>query len=153
MPGDIINLRRTNLVHMALSKMQHGLGVKQRAVALGLSRVLLDFDMLLDTIQHYCIEDQEWASLTAYSSTNASSILFLTYEDFVRQPDLTRAELLTLFPSQAHGPLSAVLQLRHMSWVINFAYIAGMPTATTKGHSTNLCLDEVARCDVEVPSV
>lgn len=72
---------------MGLSKMQHGLHVQTREVAPGFERVIIDVDLLLETILLYCIQDQEWASYVSYSSRQADVIL-VVYEDVLSRPEI-----------------------------------------------------------------
>jgi hypothetical protein len=84
---------------MGLSKLQHGLGVVRLDVAVGVSRVILDAEMLLDAVQKYCVEDQEWASYQAYASTGADTLLLL-YEDLVATPDVVLGGIQPIFSHQ-----------------------------------------------------
>jgi len=102
-PGVIVNLRRTNLVKMALSKMQHGLGTRRRPVANETMRVILDFELLLDTIEKYCIQDQEWASFVTYSSFSTGDAFTILYEDFLAQPEIILETLQAMFTKPLGG--------------------------------------------------
>lgn len=91
--GIIIHLRRTNLVKMAISKMQHGGGVKRRNVAPNIQRIIVDFEYLLETIHKYCIVDQEIASLRAYQSFNTAATILILYEDLLSKSGIIRKGL------------------------------------------------------------
>ena len=86
-PGMILNLRRTNLVKMAISKAQHGFHVETRTVVPGIDRILLDFDMMLHIIRLFPLADQEYASYVAFNSAPKADVALLLYEDLFRQTD------------------------------------------------------------------
>ena len=75
----IINLRRTNLVAMALSKMRHG-----GCDAFGRSNM----SVLLRCVWHFAVGDQEYASAVALQAAAASgAVLYLyVYEDILADP-------------------------------------------------------------------
>lgn len=77
--------------------MQHGLGVQKREIATNVERVIIDFEMLIETIEKYCIMDQEMATFTTVSSTDAGDIIFLVYEDILTAPDIVLKGLESIF--------------------------------------------------------
>ena len=90
----IVNLRRTNLVALAYSKLHHsGCGAAGSDLAHG----RFDLDMLLQCAWHYAVGDQEFSSHSALAAADASGAelhLFL-YEDVLADPQRMQRQIAT----------------------------------------------------------
>jgi len=117
----VINLRRTNLVHMAYSKAHHGGCPNQWSYRVDGHGPQLSpgyvggfpLELMLDCIWHYGIGDQEFASTSALLAAQQSGKgpLFVLYEDVLDNPNLVKqnAAMALGLPGSLAGGQGALL--------------------------------------------